>query len=178
MKVTLLHNSKAGDDKQPSKDVLLSLIEQAGYEVNYQSTKHHNWFAALENPGNLVVAAGGAGTVGKVAQRLVGQEIPMAVLPLGTANNIAKTLGLMDIPLEQLIEGWANAQPIKFDSAIASGVWGTTQLIESLGMGLFAHTMSKVENSSHLKYAATAEDELTTVLDLLKQRVSRCPARC
>ncbi|MBD1874055.1 NAD(+)/NADH kinase [Nodosilinea sp. FACHB-131] len=177
MEVTLIHNSKAGDDNQPSKDVLLSLIEQAGYDVNYQSAKHDNWVAALENPGDLVVAAGGDGTVGQVAQRLVGQNIPMTVLPLGTANNIAKTLGLMDIPLEQLVEGWATAQRIKSDSAIASGAWGTTQLIESLGMGLFAHTMSKVENSGHLKHTESAEDELTTVLNLLKQRVSRCPAR-
>ncbi|MBD2114373.1 MULTISPECIES: diacylglycerol/lipid kinase family protein [Cyanophyceae] len=177
MKVTLIHNSKAGDDKHPSKDVLLFLIEQSGYEVNYQSTKHDKWVAALENPGDLVIAAGGDGTVGQVAQRLVGQDIPMAVLPMGTANNIAKTLGLMDIPLEQLVEGWATAPRIKFDSAIASGAWGTTQLIESLGMGLFARTMSKVEHSGHLKHVATAEEELATVLDLLKQRVSRCPAR-
>jgi diacylglycerol kinase (ATP) len=177
MKVTLIHNSKAGDDNHPSKDVLLSLIEQSGYEVNYQSAKHDNWVAALENPGDLVVAAGGDGTVGQVAQRLVGQDIPMAVLPLGTANNIAKTLGLMDIPLEQLVEGWATAQRIKFDSAIASGAWGKTQLIESLGMGLFARTMSKVDNSGDLKHSATAKDELTTVLDLLKQRVAKCPAR-
>ncbi|PSN11435.1 hypothetical protein C7293_24295 [filamentous cyanobacterium CCT1] len=177
MNVTLIHNSKAGDDNQPSKDVLVSLMERSGYAVNYQSAKDDNWEAALENPGDLVVAAGGDGTVGKVAKRLVGQQIPMAVLPLGTANNIAKTLGLMDNSLEQLIAGWANAPRIKVDSAIATGAWGTTHVIESLGMGLFAQTMSKAEDSDNLEQLPTAKDELTTVLDLLKQQVSHCPAR-
>ncbi|MBE9158293.1 hypothetical protein IQ265_15870 [Nodosilinea sp. LEGE 06152] len=177
MKVTLIHNSKAGDDDQPSKDVLLSLMKQAGYEVNYQSAKDDNWVAALENPGDLVVAAGGDGTVGKVAKRLVGQQTPMAVLPLGTANNIAKTLGLMDSPLEQLIAEWATAPRIKVDSAIASGAWGKTHLIESLGMGLFAQTMSKADNDSNLEQTPAAEDELKAVLNLLKQQVSQCSAR-
>ncbi|MBE9108598.1 hypothetical protein IQ273_04095 [Nodosilinea sp. LEGE 07298] len=177
MRVTLIHNSKAGDDDQPSKDVLLSLIKQAGYKVNYQSAKDDNWVAALEDPGDLVVAAGGDGTVGKVAKRLIGQQIPMAILPLGTANNIAKTLGLMDSSLEQLIGGWATAPRIKVDSAIASGAWGTTHVIESLGMGLFAQTMSRAEDSGNLEQLPTTEDELTTVLDLLKQQVSHCPAR-
>jgi diacylglycerol kinase (ATP) len=176
MRVTLLHNSKAGNDDQPPKDVLLCLIQQAGYEVTYQSTKDDNWDIVLENPGDLVVAAGGDGTVGQVAKRLVGQHIPIAVLPLGTANNIAKTLGLMDTSLEQLITGWATAPRIKVDSAIASGAWGTTHLIESLGMGLFAQTMSRAKSISTLD-ALDRTEELKTVLDLLKQQVSQCPAR-
>lgn len=92
MKVTLIHNSKAGDDDQPSGDVLSALICQAGYDVIYQSTKDKNWQAVLEDPGAFVVAAGGDGTVGKVAKQLVGLGIPLAILPLGTAKNIAKTL--------------------------------------------------------------------------------------
>ena len=177
MNVTLIHNSKAGDDNQPSKDVLVSLMEQSGYTVNYQSTKDDNWAIALKNPGDLVVAAGGDGTVGKVAKCLGGQSVPMAVLPLGTANNIAKTLGIIDTSLEQLIAGWVNAPRIKMDSAIASGAWGTTHIIESLGMGLFAQAMSKAKDNGNVEQSPTAKDELTTVLDLLKQQVSQCRAR-
>lgn len=47
---------------------------------------------------DLVVAAGGDGTVGAVATHLTGSELPLAILPLGTANDVARSLYLpMDI---------------------------------------------------------------------------------
>ena len=41
-----------------------------------------------------VVVAGGDGTLNTAVQALVGSGLPMAVLPLGTANNLARTLHL------------------------------------------------------------------------------------
>ncbi len=41
-----------------------------------------------------VVAAGGDGTLNTVLQGLPGTGLPMAILPLGTANNLARTLGI------------------------------------------------------------------------------------
>jgi diacylglycerol kinase family enzyme len=47
---------------------------------------------------DLVVAAGGDGTVGAVASHLAGSELPLAILPLGTANDVARSLYLpMDV---------------------------------------------------------------------------------
>jgi len=43
-----------------------------------------------------VVAAGGDGTLNTVLQALAGKDLPLAIIPLGTANNLARTL---DIPL-------------------------------------------------------------------------------
>jgi diacylglycerol kinase family enzyme len=48
----------------------------------------------------LVLAAGGDGTVGKVAHELIDSGIPLSVLPLGTANNLARTLGFIGSPRE------------------------------------------------------------------------------
>jgi len=45
-----------------------------------------------------VIAAGGDGTIRMVADRLAGSEIPMAVVPVGTANLLARNL---DIPLTE-----------------------------------------------------------------------------
>lgn len=46
--------------------------------------------------GNIdrVVVAGGDGTLNLALQSLVGTGLPLAVLPLGTANNLARTLGI------------------------------------------------------------------------------------
>ena len=63
--------------------------------------------------------------VGKVAKHLIDKHLPIAVLPMGTANNIAKTLGLSDRPLEQLIAGWSAAPRVNFDVGVASGPWNS-----------------------------------------------------
>lgn len=52
-----------------------------------------------QNP-PIVVAAGGDGTVGAVADALVGRDIPLGILPLGTSNDFARSI---DIPMH--IEG-------------------------------------------------------------------------
>jgi diacylglycerol kinase family enzyme len=43
---------------------------------------------------DLVVAAGGDGTVSLVASNLVGSDIPLGILPVGTANVLALELGI------------------------------------------------------------------------------------
>jgi len=51
-----------------------------------------------ENVG-VVVAAGGDGTLNAVASKLMGTDIPMGILPLGTFNYVARVL---NIPLDLL----------------------------------------------------------------------------
>src|SRR5262249_5346147 len=102
VEVTLIHNPDAGDGEKPAADELVALVRGAGHEVLYQSVKERNWHTILEKPADVVAAAGGDGTVGKVVRRLVGRHIPVAVLPTGTANNISRALGLTDMPIERL----------------------------------------------------------------------------
>lgn len=49
---------------------------------------------AAENNEGLVIAAGGDGTIEDVASQLVGTKTALGILPLGTMNNLARSLGI------------------------------------------------------------------------------------
>jgi YegS/Rv2252/BmrU family lipid kinase len=53
--------------------------------------------AALARGCDLIVAAGGDGTISAVAGGLAGSDVPLGIIPLGTANVLARELG---IPVE------------------------------------------------------------------------------
>ena len=52
---------------------------------------------ALARSPDLVILGGGDGTISGLVDRLVGRDVMLAVLPLGTANSFARSLG---IPLD------------------------------------------------------------------------------
>lgn len=63
--------------------------------------------AVKESP-SLIIAAGGDGTFNEIVNGIAGSEIPMAILPLGTTNVLAKELGLpetVDDALEVALNG-------------------------------------------------------------------------
>ena len=51
---------------------------------------------------DIVVAVGGDGTVNLVAECLLGKNIPLAILPAGSANGMAKELRISERPTEAL----------------------------------------------------------------------------
>ena len=95
MRVLLIHNPKAGDRKHSKKQLMASLT-RCGHQAFYQSAKMRGWKKAFKKPVDLVIAAGGDGTVHKTAWQLLDSGIPLAILPLGTANNLARSLGFTE----------------------------------------------------------------------------------
>lgn len=150
MRVTVLHNPSAGGEEL-DRERLLELVEKAGYRADYHSTKHNGWKKALDDPRDLVIVAGGDGTVAKVARRLAGRGVPLAIIPLGTANNIAASLGIGGSP-ESIISGWETTQAVPTDLALATGPWGEKFIVEAVGLGvlprLFHESRSRVPKST------------------------------
>lgn len=170
IKITLIHNPTAGKGRQPPRDELLKLLRAAGHKVDYQSSKEKKWHKILKKPGDVVAVAGGDGTVSKVARRLIGSPTPLAILPMGTANNVASTLGMSGRTLKDLISTWKVAQCVHFDAGVAKGPWGSKHFIEGFGLGLFAETMFQIDSSKakDLPQADYAEEEINSILKMLK----------
>src|SRR3954453_3483338 len=152
MRAILMHNPEAGDQK-PSGKQLARWLERLGYRVAYQSTKKKNWAKALERPSHLVVVAGGDGTVNKVARHLLGSGVPLAIMPLGSANNIARALGITGKP-KKLISGLESGQYTNLDVGLVRGSWGESPFFEGVGVGLFAEAMCLVNSKEGTAHGA------------------------
>ena len=174
MRVTLIHNAGAGDDDQPDGGALQALLCRHGHTVRYQSCSDDTWAAALGEPADIVAVAGGDGTVGLVAKKLIGRDIAVAPLPLGTANNIARTLGLVDRPLDEVVAGWSHGRSVSFDAGIASGPWGSRYFVEAMGVGLFARAIPAAERNRTLAALTDAESRVAYAQTMLHDRLEQC----
>jgi len=138
-KAILVHNASAGTH-EPSREDLTAMVEAAGYRVKYRNSKAPDLEAKLDKQGDLVIAAGGDGTIAKVAKILLSkpeQGAPLAILPVGTANNIALSLGITE-PTEALIPRWNETPLRKLSHGIAHAHWGEQRFIEGVGLGSLA----------------------------------------
>src|SRR5688572_4687610 len=110
---------------------------------------------------------------------MVGSPVPIAILPLGTANNMAHAMGLTGRALEPMIMEWETARRISFDVGEAEGPWGSNYFVEGVGIGLFAATILNIQNRKDQKLAAATnrEDEITRVLEIFKDQVQKHRAK-
>jgi diacylglycerol kinase family enzyme len=143
MQVTLMHNPSAGRRKY-SKKKLMTALAKAGHKSVYQSTKKKGYKKALKKPGDLVLVAGGDGAVGKIASKLIDSGIPLSVLPLGTANNLARALGFDSEP-EKIIDGLEAGENRPVDVGLANGPCGDRHFFEGAGGGLLADYIRAAE---------------------------------
>jgi diacylglycerol kinase (ATP) len=91
------------------------------------------------------LVAGGDGTVAKVARclidRNIAHRIPITVLPVGTANNIARSLGI-EGEMGGLLSGLSNAKTRYLDVGLARGPWGERNFLEAVGCGSIAEAIA------------------------------------
>ena len=145
-RVKLLHNAKAGDESH-SEQKLISMIESKGFICDYSSIKSSDW--AIPDETDFIVVAGGDGTIKKTAKnllnrRLVEKRFPIAILPLGTANNLSRSLNLGD-ETERIIESWLKPKIRKFDIGRIYGLPKYDFFMEGLGYGVFPFLMYKMK---------------------------------
>ena len=104
MHATLVHNATAGTGR-PTTEELVELLEAADISATPHSPKDKNLARVLARASGLVIASGGDGTIAKVITLLKDREAKVAIMPLGTANNIARSFGITG-PVEEIVAGW------------------------------------------------------------------------
>lgn len=145
MDITVVHNPGAGKGVI-DKARLLRLLTKVGYTPIYRSTQDKDYAEAVATARGVVVAAGGDGTIRRVAIALAQRNAPLAILPLGTANNVAGTLEMgSDLPL--LAAGWKRMRKRPLDLGVVDAPWGSGKFIESVGIGWFSDTMARLDRN-------------------------------
>lgn len=102
-RVAVVLNPSKFDDAEKFRTRVREVVEKLGdaeiefYETTMEDPGRGQARRALQDGADLVVAAGGDGTVRLVSSVLAGTDTRMAIIPAGTGNLLARNL---DIPLE------------------------------------------------------------------------------
>lgn len=114
MKVKIILNPQAGRGKAAKlKPKILAELAKYGYLSHLEETQWHGHAIeiakkAVESGYDLVITAGGDGTVNQVVNGMAGSKVPLGVLSAGTGNDFAAMIGMPADPVAgiwQIIEG-------------------------------------------------------------------------
>ncbi|RYY16214.1 MAG: diacylglycerol kinase [Chitinophagaceae bacterium] len=169
-RVQILHNPGAGNEKY-TREKLIALLEKNGYQCSYLSTKQDKW-KNFDTNADLLLIAGGDGTVRKVAGQVLKKQLldkpgALAVLPLGTANNIGRSLKL-NTNIEESVRSFHQYQSKAFDIGRIYNVNGATYFLESFGFGVFP---ALIEESQKKPDKKKDERPLQEKIKLARQRL-------
>jgi YegS/Rv2252/BmrU family lipid kinase len=138
-KINVIINPAAGRP-EPILNTLNSVFHNAGIRwtvsITQESGDAERFAQEGLNSGYDVVAAyGGDGTVMEVARGLLGTQVPMAILPGGTANLMSVELG---IPKDLTKAAEVAANPDSLKKWIDMGQFGDTYFMLRVGLGFSA----------------------------------------
>lgn len=161
--------------ERESRWTISSLLEHHGHHIARVVKKAADLPHKLDDSFDCVVTAGGDGTVARAGRALAGGDIPLGILPMGTANNIASSLGINGSP-SSLIAGWANRRVAHIDIGTIHDARGETRFLEGVGVGLIAAgitegraAISKREEDAAARLTHARELFLDTIERLVPQ---------
>jgi diacylglycerol kinase (ATP) len=140
MHALLIHNPTAGTGNHTA-EILTAFLKEAGYTVTACSTKQGLYKECLKECADLILVAGGDGAVTRVIRSLPNFDALLAILPLGTANNIARSLGLegeADVLLDCVRKRITRTLDV---GLVSGGPWKKRRFVEGVGVGLLANWM-------------------------------------
>lgn len=144
-RVLVIHNPTAGGRRMRRFVEVLAHLEDLGCKVCVRATEKRGDAeafarAAVAEAWDVVAVAGGDGTINEVANGLYGGAVPMAVIPLGTANVLAAELGLPG-DAAGIARTIATAKP----RPVCVGVANRRLFVMMAGIGFDAHVVAAVD---------------------------------
>lgn len=142
--VRLIVNPHSGTRSKSSlPELLVEALAPRGLHVSVRETSAPGDAArfaseAVDDGCNMVAVAGGDGTVNEAGSALIGTDLPLALLPCGSGNGLARSLGL-STDLRDCIRVIAEGTP----RAIDCGMVGNRPFFCTFGMGFDAAVTEK-----------------------------------
>jgi lipid kinase YegS len=160
--VLVIHGARA---ELPALRDLVARVRDAGHRVDVRVTWEGGDAAgftqdAVARGADTVVAAGGDGTVNEVVNGLSGSDVPLGILPVGTANDFARQVG---IPLEPdaAMDVILTRKPVRVDSAELNGRRFLNVSTGGVGAEATAETPTEAKEAlGMLAYAITGVKKL------------------
>jgi len=154
-KAILISNPKTGRYVSRRKTIqeLVSDLNSQGLEVELKLTTGPGHAAELaaqaaRNGSTDVIVAGGDGTINEAIQGIVGTETRLGILPRGTANVLARELGLpINIDEAISIAAQGKSRRIHFGVAIDETTNKRRHFVLMAGIGLDASVVRRVQPS-------------------------------
>ncbi|HKG45901.1 MAG TPA: diacylglycerol kinase family protein [Pyrinomonadaceae bacterium] len=154
-KATLISNPKTGryaSRRRPVED-LAATLESLGVKVDFRLT-HRPGDAteiaarAARNGSSDVIVAGGDGTINEAIQGMAGTKARLAIIPRGTANVLARELGLpLDDEQALKIVAQGKSRQIYLGLAIDETTHERRHFVSMAGIGLDASVVRRVQPS-------------------------------
>ncbi|MFO8034210.1 MAG: diacylglycerol kinase family lipid kinase [Candidatus Bipolaricaulota bacterium] len=174
MKALLILNAGA---RKSRKEAIHRAVGQHLHAAGIESELHET--RTGEHPGDvvrerlvdgvdLVLAAGGDGTVAAVLDGLAGTEIPLGIIPAGTANFVARELGIPQSIDAAVALIAANPHPVKIDAMRIRG----RLYVLNVGVGLSAAVIGNMTPTSKRRFGFVAYVG-STIAKMLTQRPRR-----
>ena len=116
--------------------------------------------AHLAEEPDLVAVAGGDGTIAEAAAALAGSDVPLAILPAGTTNVVAREYGLGTCPeeaAEALLTSNATRTLTTWPSAGRTSLIGTGVGFDARVMSNVHPTLKRLFGRAGFSYVATVE---------------------
>lgn len=142
MKTHLIYNPNAARTGRIAPQEILEILLSLDFDPVYRPTiEEEHLDRVLDEIEGLVIVAGGDGSVRAVVRHLIGRPVKLAILPLGTANNIALTLGIKGTPRD-LLAGLADPLSRSLDIGRVQLPDQEMYFLEGAGCGLFGNAFA------------------------------------
>jgi YegS/Rv2252/BmrU family lipid kinase len=156
----LIENPHSGGGKHWEAAPFLETLRQTQTEVRHEKPESPEECVQLieETEADAVAVAGGDGTLNPLLPTLIARQLPLLVLPAGTANDFARSLEMPETPeeLAGLVSGgeitavdvgYANGKP--FLNAASIGMTNTISRLQTKErkgrLGVLSYAVSAIE---------------------------------